>query len=729
MKLKLLDIYNYRQFIHQSIYMEDGITFLAGANNSGKTSIIELMNRLFGETSVKISTNDLPVEMYNKWIEDCENLIRDSYGTAKEKKEFIKMLQDKLIGSVDNPTEFSKQIEQGSMKVKLEIGYEKEDIIELFSPYLMDLDEKTYRFYFLYQYKFIPNLFINLLDKQFEKCERTLKGILEKKETEEGKENSNEEAKLEQFVIHILEQCYRGQYFYADKNYENLQKIEEPKDFYKLFHYKHIWANRDMPDEKGDKKKKNISTAMIDFIGKEKWERVFEEGPDSIMDLIYKVDIQGNITANLLGELNAVMTDISQTNGGRKEAIVIEPDVTDADIKELLQNVSKAKYKIEGYQYYFGEETQGLGYSNMIYMHLQLQKYLKELEDEEQKKKVNFFVIEEPEAHMHPQMQKEFVRYLLKMYKDKKMQGIVTTHASEVVRIAGISAIRVVRKTPQIFEKRICDMCMFLNDLNLNKKDIENEYNILYQINFADIIFADKVIMFEGDTERMYLKRLLQRTEYRALEQQYIAFVQVGGAYTHWYRELIEFLKIKTLILTDIDYEKQEKTIDKIKESYTSNGGLKDYYLHQKEKTKDTSKLKIKDLYEWQNMGENKIGDYIMVSFQGEKDGCTRTLEEAMLAKLYDLNIEDTLSRVDWEKKQEDSRLQFKIPKSNNKNFEQEIGKTEILEQTNEKLSVREIVSATSSYKTDFIYSVLLNEKEKDVLPSYIEEGLKWLTK
>ena len=72
----------------------------------------------------------------------------------------------------------------------------------------------------------------------------------------------------------------------------------------------------------------------------------------------------------------------------------------------------------------------------------QLQKYLKEFEDEEQNKKVNFFVIEEPEAHMHPQMQKEFVRYLLKMYKDKKMQGIVTTHASEVVRIAGISQVR-----------------------------------------------------------------------------------------------------------------------------------------------------------------------------------------------------------------------------------------------------------------------------------------------
>lgn len=725
MKLKLLGIYNYRQFIQEFIYMEDGITFLAGANNSGKTSIIELMNRLFGETSVKISTNDLPVEMYHKWIGDCENLIRDCYGTAKEKEEFIKTLQDKLIGSVENPVQFVDQIERESMKVKLEIGYDSEDTIELFSPYLMDLDEKTYRFYFLYQYKFMPNLFINLLDKQFDKCKKILESLMDKNGLEKGKE------RIEQFIIHIVEQCYRERYFYADKNYKNLQKIEEPKDFYKLFHYRHIWANRDMPDEKGDKKKKSISSAMIEFIGKEKWEKVFEEWPDSIMALISRVDIQGNLTNNLLHELNTVVTDISQTNGGRKEAIVIEPDVTDADIKELLQNVSKAKYKIDGYQYYFGEETQGLGYSNMIYMHLQLQKYLKEFEDEEQNKKVNFFVIEEPEAHMHPQMQKEFVRYLLKMYKDKKMQGIVTTHASEVVRIAGISSIRVVRKTSKIFEKRICDMCMFLNDLKLNKKDIENEYNILYQINFADIIFADKVIMFEGDTERMYLKRLLQRPEYRALEQQYIAFVQVGGAYTHWYRELIEFLKIKTLILTDIDYEKNEKMINKIKGSYTTNGGLKDYYVHQKMKMKDMSKfkLKIKDLYEWQNNGKNKIGDYIMVSFQGEKDGCTRTLEEAMLAKFYDLNIEDTLLRGDWEKKKKKSKLEFKIPKKNGKNAEVEMGETECVEDIEEKLGVREIVNATSNYKTDFMYSVLLNEKEKDVLPSYIEEGLKWLTK
>mgnify|MGYP000589025363 FL=1 len=57
------------------------------------------------------------------------------------------------------------------------------------------------------------------------------------------------------------------------------------------------------------------------------------------------------------------------------------------------------------------------------------------------------------------------------------------------------------------------------------------------------------------------------------------------------------------------------------------------------------------------------------------------------------------------------------------------MGETECVEDIEEKLGVREIVNATSNYKTDFMYSVLLNEKEKDVLPSYIEEGLKWLTK
>lgn len=754
MKIKRIDIQNYRQFRQESICMEEKITFLAGANNSGKTSIIELMNRMFGETSVMISVHDFPIKTYSNWVNQCIELVRTVYKQFPQKESFMEELQKAFVGTEDDDGKYAKQIEDDSMKIKLEVGYQNDDIIELFSPYLMDLDEKTYRFFFMYQYKFFHNIFINLLDKQFDKCENLLNNISDSAAENENKEKERKEKEFIKLLGRIIEQCYKGQYYYSDKEYTNLQKFDNEKDFQNLFHYKHIFASRDMPDEKGDKKKNTISTAMMNFMGKDEWEGLFREWPQMIMGRIEEDKIKEKIRKHSLESLTDVINNISETNGGRSEEIVVESDVTTDDIKSLLQNVSHAKYKIGAYT--FDEETQGLGYSNMIYMHLQLQKYMKEMQQEEQKRKVNFFVIEEPEAHMHPQMQKEFVRYLLKTYESKKMQGIVTTHSSEVVRIADLPSLRVVRRKQDIFEKRICDMSCFLENLRREDKkrgkSIENNYNLLFQLNYADIIFADKIIMFEGDTERMYLKQLLQKKEYRELEKQYIAYVQVGGAYTHWYKELIEYLQIKTLILTDIDYEKEITCIEKIKKNYTSNGGIKAYYLYQKEKSPkvekvesdeyESNKVQIEDLYSWQETEKNKISDYIMVSFQGETDGYTRTLEEAMLSKLFNINVEDTFTVTEWQAKKTESGIDFKIPrakKKENVDSEQLEKAEEIVEFKEvekidehgeaEKVGVRDIVTSTSNYKTDFMYSVILKEKVQEMLPHYIEEGLKWLMK
>ena len=46
-KLKKIEIENYRQFQDTVIYFDEELTILAGANNSGKTSLIELFRRLF----------------------------------------------------------------------------------------------------------------------------------------------------------------------------------------------------------------------------------------------------------------------------------------------------------------------------------------------------------------------------------------------------------------------------------------------------------------------------------------------------------------------------------------------------------------------------------------------------------------------------------------------------------------------------------------------------------
>ena len=93
MKIKKVDIYNYRQFNGQSIYLEENLTFIAGANNSGKTSIIELFNRILGESKTKISANDLPVIEYHDWLKQLLNIIKECYEIIGDEKSFIEELE------------------------------------------------------------------------------------------------------------------------------------------------------------------------------------------------------------------------------------------------------------------------------------------------------------------------------------------------------------------------------------------------------------------------------------------------------------------------------------------------------------------------------------------------------------------------------------------------------------------------------------------------------------
>ena len=77
---------------------------------------------------------------------------------------------------------------------------------------------------------------------------------------------------------------------------------------------------------------------------------------------------------------------------------------------------------------------QGLGYSNLIYIHLELENYLnkqKKLDDSI----VRIFIIEEAEAHMHPQMQRVFIKYLFDHYNSQNIQGLLTTHSNHIVQV------------------------------------------------------------------------------------------------------------------------------------------------------------------------------------------------------------------------------------------------------------------------------------------------------
>lgn len=175
-------------------------------------------------------------------------------------------------------------------------------------------------------------------------------------------------------------------------------------------------------------------------------------------------------------------------------------------------------------------------------------------------------------------------------------------------------------------------------------------------------------------------------------------------------------LKMKTLIITDLDYDKAAITLEDAKSSISTNATINHCYrLSCPDKGTEYSPT-IDELYDFQKKDKTVLyGGLVYLVFQDE-NSTARTLEEAMLNKLLGTDVFKKLKRSEWKSIRKKHKLTFTIP--NNKEGEED-----------SEYSIRKIVEATSNNKTDFMYSVILSGNEEKMLPDYIKEGLLWLAK
>ena len=725
MYLKKIGIVNYRQLQNITLDFQKNLTVLAGPNNSGKTTLISVLKGVFSDKKLAFSYGDIPINLAITWVEYVIPLFQSIMLTNEKERgvpEIINTISvnDKFIDSFIIPI----------FKVQIQIDYNKEsDEIQNFADFIMDLDNDKNSFYFVYMLEPSVSTFERNLSEQYDKIKSKFVDISQDMCTEK-------EAKmyfLKEILLKLYCSCLQEKSYFSNAKYENLNAIEL-SDFKKLFYFKNIDATRDLDDVESDSSK-SVSKRIISLLKNDKdWIDKTKNLPDLLLTQFISTGAKKTIEESSVKSLDKTVQEISRTSGGHVGKLQLEMDVNESDIEDFIQKITRAKYEIDGLL--LNESSQGLGFSNLIFLHLRLEEYLNSVDS----KKVNIFFIEEPEAHMHPQMQNIFIRYLKDFYKSKNIQGLITTHSNEIAKDVGLENLRVLRQTEKS-KSELIDLSIFKKSLKGKTVDeetsftLENFYDWFFEIGYSEIIFADKVVLYEGDTERLYIRKLLNLDAFSSLKNSYIAFIQVGGAYAFNYKTLLERLKIKALILTDLDYSKDAVSFEAAKQTLSTNSTINNFYnlIKNTEETStpsedtiissedtptssgDTPKPTIEELYLWQTTTNytTVFNESIYIAFQDE-DSTARTLEEAMLAKLLSTSVYTKFKRSKWQEIKKEKKLSFSIP--HNREGEKD-----------SEFTIRDIVESTSKSKTDFMYSVILSGNEEFMLPTYIEKGLKWL--
>ncbi len=377
------------------------------------------------------------------------------------------------------------------------------------------------------------------------------------------------------------------------------------------------------------------------------------------------------------------------------------------------------------------EKYNGLGYQNLISMVFKLIRFRDEWMRKGKAGKVlddghsiieplHLVLIEEPEAHLHAQVQQVFIKKAydvlrnhenLKESKKLSTQMVISTHSSHIAHEINFGCLRYFRRSPAKNKSEV----PFATVVNLSKtfgqEDKTSKFATRYlKTTHCDLFFADAAILVEGPAERMLVPHFI-RHKYPKLDTRYVTVLEIGGSHAHRLKSLIEDLGLVTLVVTDID-SIGETTTTKIQpdreKSYRSGNDTLKSWLPKKET--------LDELLDLANSAKISDNSLVRVAYQYPFKICF--LAEGQEEEVIPYTFEDALVF------------------SNAELFKKLDSSTGLIKKMLDALSKSTLAEATtamfdalcSGKKAEMALELLYLKEPKELKPpTYIAEGLEWL--
>lgn len=507
MYISELKIKNYRNFGEKEFHIPlKPFTTIIGENNIGKSNILDSIGLIISQD----------ITMFKKRNLDLEDV---NFNT---KERFKLQVLDYIF---DEDQSSIEKINFPEVKVEIVLDDMDDDQLAVVGDWLFEESFKKAKITYLFKVRggFNKNEWIK---KQKEKIEKI---------QEEG---NIDKTKLREYIDFPIEQ-YEYIIYGGDR-----PNIKCEQYFLKMLKLEVLDALRDA-------KKELVANGEYKLLY-----RILNKDYDSefagIQTVLEKLNDEISNNNKLVGIKEELTKYLDKISLDGEEDNKIDFKFASPEISEVLKKLSL----IYG-QDPISIDRNGLGKNNLLFISLILSQLASQQED---KTKLIFRVIgiEEPEAHLHPHLQKHLAKNLsdINQIKDKKesrkdTQIIVTSHSTHITTAVDLESLVIVYK-----ESGEVKYHYVLEGFEKIKKDKEH---VRYLKKYLDatnscMFYARKIILVEGISEQILIPTFFYGLYNKTLESIGCNIINVNGvAFKHFLEIIRNGYFIKCGVITDKD--------------------------------------------------------------------------------------------------------------------------------------------------------------------------------